>query len=421
MVYSSPEIGIIAAITTLIHITTMNQKLYGTVAHWFPDMNRGSIIPDQSGCRLFADRQSLSPDYAQPRSGDRVSFYLGRNGDTPTACRVEAVKNSYRDNSPMTIIITEWDLMQNGGFGVGLHNQGQPVFVLGQFLADQTRVPEIGDRLSGTLRRHDNGQWILTDALIEEAEPLPPVVETAAETPPQQIAETFYRAPPQETVTYLPPKQVMSGTITHWDDAKGYGFIRFGGDAQNLFFHISAFHYVTQRPEVGQRVSFYCERPIEGERQKAERVVLIEDEAFIFEDQQPDFNSLNIHMASFLTNSLIAATFLAVVAYFSLPVAILYMLASAVSFFLYRQDKLTAQQTRGESGYLNRTPEKSLHLADLFGGWPGGLIARSAFRHKTRKRSFIIKFWFTVAINIAITYALLIHYADNPLLSMLRN
>ena len=396
----------------------MNQsKLYGTVAHWFPDMNRGSIIPDQSGCRLFIDSQSLSPDYTQPRSGDRVSFYLGRKGDTPSACLVEAVQNNYRDNAPITIIITEWDLMQNGGFGVGLHNQGQPVFVLGQFLADQTRVPEIGDRLSGTLHRHNNGQWILTNAVIEEAEPLPPVVETA----PQQIAETFYRAPPQEAVTHLPAKQVMSGTITHWDDAKGYGFIRFGSDTQNLFFHISAFHYVTQRPEVGQRVSFYCERTIEGERQKAERVVLIEDDAFIFEDQQPDFNNLNIHMAHFLPNSLIAAAFLAVVAYFSLPVAILYMLAGAVSFFLYRQDKLTAQQTRSESGYLHRTPEKKLHIADLCGGWPGGLMARAAFRHKTRKRPFIIKFWLTVAINIAITYALLIHYADNPLLSMLRN
>lgn len=400
----------------------MNQpKLYGTVAHWFPDMNRGSIIPDQSGCRLFADSQSLSPNYAQPRSGDRVSFYLGRNGDTPTACRVEAVPNNYRDHSPMTIIITEWDLMQNAGFGVGLHNQGQPVFVLGQFLADQTRVPEIGDRLSGTLRRHDNGQWILTDALIEEAEPLPPVLETPTETAPQQIAETFYRAPPQETVTHLPAKQVMSGTITNWDDAKGYGFIRFGSEAQTLFFHISAFHYVTQRPEIGQRVSFYCERTIEGERPKAERVVLIEDEAFIFEDQQPDYNNLNIDMARFLPNSLTAALFLAAVAYFSLPVAILYILASTVSFFLYRQDKRTAQQTRGESGYLKRTPEKKLHLADLFGGWPGGLMARAAFRHKTRKRPFIIKFWLTVAINIAITYALLIHYADNPLLSMLRN
>lgn len=404
----------------------MNQqpKLYGTVAHWFPDMNRGSIIPDQSGCRLFADSQSLNPNYNKPRSGDRVSFYLGRHGDTPTACCVEAVQNNYRDNSPLTIVITEWDLIQNGGFGVSLHNQGLPVFVLGQFLADQTRVPEIGDRLSGTLRRHDNGQWILADALIEEAEPLPPVEEPPPEPAPRaprQIAETFYRAPTQETVTRLPAKQVMSGTIAHWDDAKGYGFICFGSETQNLFFHIRAFHYITQRPEVGRRVSFYCQRPIEGKRQKAERVVFVEDEAFIFEDRQPDYNNLNIHMARFLPNSLIAAAFLAAVAYLSLPVAILYVSASAVSFFLYRQDKRTAQQTRGESGYLKRTPEKNLHLADLLGGWPGGLMARAAFRHKTRKQSFIVKFWLTVAVNLAITYALLIHYADTPLFSLLRN
>lgn len=58
---------------------------------------------------------------------------------------------------------------------------------------------------------------------------------------------------------------------------------------------------------------------------------------------------------------------------------------------------------------------------DVLGGWPGALVSRAVYKHKTSKISFIRIFWLTVAINIAITYALLIHYADNPLLSLLRN
>lgn len=48
-----------------------------------------------------------------------------------------------------------------------------------------------------------------------------------------------------------------------------------------------------------------------------------------------------------------------------------------------------------------RTPENSLHLADLLGGWPGALIAQQQFRHKTIKQPFRSIFWFTVIANAA--------------------
>jgi uncharacterized membrane protein YsdA (DUF1294 family) len=73
-----------------------------------------------------------------------------------------------------------------------------------------------------------------------------------------------------------------------------------------------------------------------------------------------------------------------------------YCASSVAGFTLYRLDKRAAQ-----SGAM-RTKERTLHLVDLLGGWPGGLFAQDRFRHKTRKAAFQIMFWTTVAINCAV-------------------
>ena len=44
-----------------------------------------------------------------------------------------------------------------------------PVFALGQHL-NQFYVPQEGDVLKGRLKRHSNGQWLLTDIDIQIAE-----------------------------------------------------------------------------------------------------------------------------------------------------------------------------------------------------------------------------------------------------------
>ena len=35
------------------------------------------------------------------------------------------------------------------------------------------------------------------------------------------------------------------------------------------------------------------------------------------------------------------------------------------------------------------------------GGWPGAIVAQQVLRHKTAKRTFRIRFWLSVAANIA--------------------
>jgi len=76
-------------------------------------------------------------------------------------------------------------------------------------------------------------------------------------------------------------------------------------------------------------------------------------------------------------------------------VAAAYAAMSAVTFVAYGLDKAAAR--RGG----RRTPEATLHVLSLAGGWPGALAAQAAFRHKTVKRPFRGIFWTTVAANLA--------------------
>ena len=61
----------------------------------------------------------------------------------------------------------------------------------------------------------------------------------------------------------------------------------------------------------------------------------------------------------------------------------------------FDMDKISAESGRW------RTPETTLHLFALIGGWPGALLAQRKYRHKTRKVSFRRVFWMTVALNCA--------------------
>ena len=70
-----------------------------------------------------------------------------------------------------------------------------------------------------------------------------------------------------------------------------------------------------------------------------------------------------------------------------------YGVVSVVAFLLYWGDKRKARSDAW------RTPENVLHAVELAGGWPGALLAQQVFRHKTRKVSFQVVFWFVVLLH----------------------
>lgn len=79
-----------------------------------------------------------------------------------------------------------------------------------------------------------------------------------------------------------------------------------------------------------------------------------------------------------------------------LALGALYLCASLVCFAAYALDKGAARKNR------RRTPERTLLLLGLIGGWPGGVLAQRWLRHKSAKRSFQLKFWLTVIVNIGV-------------------
>ena len=85
-------------------------------------------------------------------------------------------------------------------------------------------------------------------------------------------------------------------------------------------------------------------------------------------------------------------------------VAGVYGATSLLAIYAYWWDKRQARLG------LWRTPEATLHLIELCGGWPGALAAQRWFRHKNRKVSFQVTFWLIVAAHFAI-WACAIHYS----------
>ena len=80
-----------------------------------------------------------------------------------------------------------------------------------------------------------------------------------------------------------------------------------------------------------------------------------------------------------------------------LPLAALaYFPVSLLTACFYGFDKARARR----SG--RRIRERTLHLLELAGGWPGALWAQGRLRHKTRDRGFRLVFWVIVALHAAL-------------------
>ncbi len=66
-----------------------------------------------------------------------------------------------------------------------------------------------------------------------------------------------------------------------------------------------------------------------------------------------------------------------------------------LTFAAYAIDKNAAMQRQW------RIPEKHLHLLSLAGGWPGAWLAQQSLRHKSQKAEFRLAYWGTVVLHNA--------------------
>jgi uncharacterized membrane protein YsdA (DUF1294 family)/cold shock CspA family protein len=184
------------------------------------------------------------------------------------------------------------------------------------------------------------------------------------------------------------------GTLKTWHDERGFGFIAPAQGGQDIFVHIKAFPPGTGRPQVGQALSFRVELGPRGKKQAV---------GVQFPARARPVRRVRVDEPAPWSwpRLLVIPAFVVLAAYvvwrwgFQPRVALVYGVASLASFFAYVFDKAAAERR------LWRTREQTLHLLDLVGGWPGGLVAQQLMRHKTAKPSFVAMFWATVLANMA--------------------
>lgn len=74
-------------------------------------------------------------------------------------------------------------------------------------------------------------------------------------------------------------------------------------------------------------------------------------------------------------------------------VLLLGLAANAFTLLLNWSDKRRAGRQQW------RVPEATLHLGELFGGWPGALLAQQLLRHKTAKAGYQFWLWGSIVLH----------------------
>ena len=182
----------------------------------------------------------------------------------------------------------------------------------------------------------------------------------------------------------------LVGRIADWNDDKGFGFVVPHDGGVRAFVHVKAFQVGSRRPVNGDLISYEGARDAKG-RTNATKVRFAGQR---IEQQRQSQRPVPIPRRTLGVLSLLAILGAALAGIVPVLIPVGYLVLSGLSWLMYWWDKDAAGKG------ARRTPESTLHLVDLLGGWPGALVAQQQFRHKTVKASFQAVFWLTALINI---------------------
>lgn len=186
----------------------------------------------------------------------------------------------------------------------------------------------------------------------------------------------------------------FKGALKSWNDERGFGFIESNQGGQEIFVHVKSISNLRGRPALNLPLSYEVELAPNGKK-RAKNVEVIQPVRAA--TARRNYSPAQWGTATLFTIPVFVLLFmvLAFLGRATLIYAAIYLAASLITFIAYALDKSAAQN------YRWRTPESTLHLLAIAGGWPGALLAQQFLRHKSTKREFRLVFWATVVINVA--------------------
>jgi len=180
------------------------------------------------------------------------------------------------------------------------------------------------------------------------------------------------------------------GKLIKWNEDKAFGFIAPNGGGEQVFIHKKALINRHRTPQINDVITFSLSKDRQG-RICADQATFSGEKLKIKAAKK--MNRFSIYLSVvFITSIIIFYLF----EYFPQKLIFLYVGASAITFLVYASDKSKAKRK------VWRTPESSLHMLALIGGWPGAAIAQQVLRHKSQKKEFRRIFWLTVFVNLAV-------------------
>lgn len=187
------------------------------------------------------------------------------------------------------------------------------------------------------------------------------------------------------------------GKVSEWNDDRGFGFVApLDGEPARVFFHVRDYRLDGRRPEVGELVKFTAQRQPDGKwrAQAVRRTIPVARQA-----KPAARAAAALRPASPLTGATTVVLYALLIGWAirgdRLPFEAVFVVLglSAITFVVYALDKQAAQTGRW------RTPESTLHLLELAGGWPGAWVAQQVLRHKSRKPAYRVAFWAMVVLH----------------------
>lgn len=199
--------------------------------------------------------------------------------------------------------------------------------------------------------------------------------------------------------------QLYEGKIKTWKEDKGFGFIQPDDGGKDVFIHIRDLKHSNYKPRPGDCICYQIITDPSGKTRAYDAFIkgveLTETyRKKTFKKNLPQQkknreNKLGTMPVFMLAASPFIFSIILIIQHHTFTPFFAYLLLSLLIFIIYARDKTKAHKNEW------RVQERTLHILEFFGGWPGALITQRVIRHKNKKASFQKVFKLIIAIHLA--------------------